>query len=61
MATIATVKGKTPKCGKDCFIAENATLAGDIIMGDDCSIWYGAIVHAATVRKGALIGMNAVV
>lgn len=29
MATIVTVQGKTPKWGKDCFIAENATLAGD--------------------------------
>lgn len=104
MVTVATVKGKTPRWGADCFIADNATLVGDIVMGDDCSVWYGAvlradvdairmgnrvnvqdnacihqsngfpvtleddvsvghgaIVHAATIRRGALIGMNAVV
>ena len=66
MAIIKTVEGKTPHWGKNCFIAENAVLTGDCILGDDCSIWYsdvsvghGAIVHGATVRKGALIGMNA--
>lgn len=104
MAFIVTAKGKAPHWGKECFIADNATLAGDITMGDDCSVWFGAvlradvdairignrvniqdnacihqtagspviieddvsvghgaIVHAATVRRGALVGMNAVV
>ncbi len=104
MALIKTVKGKTPQWGDNCYLADNASLVGDIIMGDDCSIWFGAvlradvdairighrvnvqdlacihqahgcpvvieddvslghgaIVHACTIRKGALIGMNAVV
>lgn len=45
MAIIKTVKGKSPKMGKDCFIAENATLLGDIEMGDQCSVWYGAVLR----------------
>ncbi len=104
MALIKEFKGKSPKWGTNCYFSENATLIGDITMGDDCSVWFsaviradvdcvkmgnrvnvqdnacihqaggfpaileddvtlghGAIVHACTVRKGALIGMNAVV
>lgn len=45
MAIIKSVKGKSPKMGQDCFIAENATLLGDIEMGDQCSIWYGAVLR----------------
>lgn len=46
MPTIVTVNGKIPKYGERCFIADNATLAGDIVMGDDCSVWYGAVLRA---------------
>jgi gamma-carbonic anhydrase len=45
MALIKSVRGYTPKYGKNCFIAENATLIGDIIMGDQCSIWFGTVVR----------------
>lgn len=45
MAIIKSVKGKSPKMGEDCFIAENATLLGDIEMGNQCSIWYGAVLR----------------
>lgn len=45
MAIIKTVEGKTPRWGKNCFIAENAVLTGDCILGDDCSIWYSAVVR----------------
>jgi len=34
------------KAGKDVFIAPNATLIGDITLGDNCSVWYGAILRA---------------
>lgn len=104
MPTILTVNGKSPRMGSRCFIADNATLAGNIVMGDDCSVWFsavvradvdavtmgdrvnvqdcacihqtsgspvvlgndvsighGAVVHACTIRDGALIGMNATV
>ncbi len=46
MAIIKTVEGKTPRWGKNCFIAENAVLTGDCILGDDCSIWYCAVLRS---------------
>ena len=42
---IKTVRGFTPQWGSDCFIAENATLIGDLIMGDQCSVWYQAVIR----------------
>ena len=42
---IKTVRGYTPSLGERCFIAENATLIGDLIMGNDCSVWYQAVVR----------------
>ncbi len=45
MALIKKVNGIEPKWGENCFIAENATLTGDIIMGDDCSVWFNAVVR----------------
>ena len=35
---VKSVRGYTPAWGEDCFIAENATLIGDVVMGDQCSI-----------------------
>lgn len=46
MALIKTVKGKAPRLGKDVFLADNATLVGDIEMGDNCSVWFNAVVRA---------------
>ena len=45
MALIKTLKGITPKIGKNCFLAENATIIGEVIIGDDCSIWFNAVVR----------------
>ncbi len=42
---IKKVNGKEPKFGKNCFFAENAVIAGDVEMGDDCSIWFSAVVR----------------
>ncbi|HAS19733.1 MAG TPA: gamma carbonic anhydrase family protein [Flavobacteriaceae bacterium] len=42
---IKSVRGFTPTYGKDCFFAENATLIGDLILGDFCSVWYQAVVR----------------
>ena len=42
---IKTVRGFTPQWGSDCFVAENATLIGDLIMGDHCSVWYQAVIR----------------
>jgi carbonic anhydrase/acetyltransferase-like protein (isoleucine patch superfamily) len=45
MATILPVEGKSPRFGKNCFIAPNATIVGDVEIGDDCSIWFNAVVR----------------
>lgn len=45
MALIKSVRGFTPKVGKDCFLADNAVLIGDTVIGDECSIWFGAILR----------------
>ena len=45
MALIKSVKGILPKMGKNCFLADNATLTGDVVMGDDCSVWFNAVVR----------------
>lgn len=45
MPLILTVKGLSPQIGKDCFIVENATIAGDVIMGEKCSVWFTAVVR----------------
>jgi len=45
MAIIRSLRGFTPKIGKNCFIAENAVIIGDVTIGDDCSIWYGVVLR----------------
>lgn len=45
MAIIKSVRGFTPKMGANCYLADNATIIGDVLMGDDCSIWFGAVLR----------------
>lgn len=45
MALIKPVKGINPVFGNNCYLAENATVVGDVIMGDDCSVWFNAVVR----------------
>ncbi len=45
MALIKSVRGFTPKMGENCFLAENATVVGDVIMGDGCSVWFNAVLR----------------
>ena len=45
MALIKSVRGFTPKFGKNCFFAENATVVGEVEMGDNCSVWFNAVVR----------------
>ncbi len=45
MALIRSVRGKTPKVGEGTFLAETAVLIGDVTIGKDCSIWYGAVLR----------------
>ncbi|MEZ4907389.1 MAG: gamma carbonic anhydrase family protein [Saprospiraceae bacterium] len=42
---IIPLLGKKPQIGKNCFIAETSTIIGDVITGDNCSIWYGSILR----------------
>ena len=65
MALIKAVKGVSPRMGKNCYLAENATIAGDVEMGDDCSVWFTAVIrgdvnyikmgHKVNVQDGAII------
>jgi carbonic anhydrase/acetyltransferase-like protein (isoleucine patch superfamily) len=45
MAIIRKLNGIEPKIGERCFIAENAAIIGDVVIGDDCSIWYGSVLR----------------
>ncbi len=45
MALIKSVRGFTPQIGKDCFLAENAVIIGDVVIGDECSIWYNTVLR----------------
>src|SRR6187401_329171 len=65
MAIIKTVKGLSPVMGKDCFLADNATVAGDVVMGDGCSVWFNAVVrgdvNSIRIGNGVNIQDNAVI
>ena len=54
MSLIKSVIGFTPSIGKDCFLAENATIVGDTTIGDGCSIWFNAVLRGDvnTIRIG---------
>lgn len=45
MGLIKSVRGYTPEIGEDCYIAENATLIGDVKIGNECSIWFQAVLR----------------
>lgn len=65
MATIYEINGKLPVMGTGCFIAPNATLTGDIIMGDECTIWFNAVLRGDVnkIRMGRRVNVqdNAVI
>mgnify|MGYP003647556525 CR=1 FL=1 len=60
MAIVKSIKGISPKMGENCFLAENATLVGDIEMGDECSIWYSAVIRGDvnSVRMGNKVNVQ---
>lgn len=45
MALIIPLRGFTPKIGRDTFLAENATVIGDVTIGDECSVWFNTVVR----------------
>ncbi|MEI7980573.1 MAG: gamma carbonic anhydrase family protein [Bacteroidota bacterium] len=50
MALIKSVKGVVPVIGNHCFLADNATLTGDVVIGDDCSVWFNAVIRGDVHR-----------
>ncbi len=65
MPIIKPVKGKSPKILEDCYVADNATIVGDVIMGSQCSVWFNAVIRGdvhyikmgnkVNVQDGAII------
>lgn len=65
MALIKSVRGFTPVFGKNCYLADNATVIGEVSMGDDCSVWFNAVVrgdvhyirigNTVNIQDGAII------
>jgi carbonic anhydrase/acetyltransferase-like protein (isoleucine patch superfamily) len=65
MALIKSVNGIEPRFGKNCYLSENATVVGDVEMGDDCSVWFQAVIrgdvhfikmgHKVNVQDGAIL------
>lgn len=45
MALIKPLRGFTPRIGRDCFLADNATVIGDVVIGDECSIWFNTVLR----------------
>lgn len=60
MALIKKLKGKTPKLGKDCFVAETAVIIGDVQAGNECSFWYNAVIRGDvnSIRMGDRVNIQ---
>ncbi|MFZ9717962.1 MAG: gamma carbonic anhydrase family protein [Chitinophagaceae bacterium] len=60
MAVILPVEGIIPQLGKDCFVAPNATIVGDVITGDQCSFWFNAVVRGDvnSIRLGNKVNVQ---
>lgn len=65
MALIKAVNGKAPVIPEDCYVAENATIVGDVTFGASCSVWFNAVVrgdvHAITIGDKVNIQDGAVI
>ena len=65
MALVRSVRGKHPEFGENCWLADNATVVGDVIMGEHCTVWFNAVVRGdvnsirignySNVQDGAVI------
>ena len=45
MAIIKTVRGFQPQFGRNCFLADNAVVVGEVVMGENCTVWFNAVVR----------------
>lgn len=60
MMIVKEINGKSPVIPADCFIAENATIVGDVVVGDSCSIWFNAVIRGDvnTIRIGNRVNVQ---
>ena len=65
MAIIKEVRGHSPKLGMNCFLADTAVVIGEVTMGDNCTVWFNAIirgdVHSITIGNNTNIQDGAVI
>ena len=65
MALIKEVLGKKPIWGTNCYFSETATIIGDVILGNDCSVWFNAVVrgdvHEIRIGNGVNIQDGAII
>jgi carbonic anhydrase/acetyltransferase-like protein (isoleucine patch superfamily) len=64
MAIIKSVRGFTPTFGQNCFLADGAVVVGEVVMGDNCTVWFNAVVrgdvHSITIGNNTNIQDGAV-
>ena len=60
MAIIRELKGDSPTIGERAFLAETATIIGTVTIGDDCSVWYGAVLRGdvGAIRIGNRVNIQ---
>ena len=60
MPIIKEVRGKIPQFGTGCSIADNATIVGDVVMGDECSVWFNAVIRGDVhyIRMGNRVNVQ---
>ncbi len=60
MALIIELRGIKPIFGENCFFAENSTIVGDVVMGNECSVWFNAVVRGDvnTIRIGNKVNIQ---
>ncbi len=60
MALILPVNGISPKMGEDCYLAPNSTVVGDVVMGDQCSVWFNAVIRGDvnSIRLGNKVNIQ---
>ncbi|MFM7726283.1 MAG: gamma carbonic anhydrase family protein [Flavobacteriales bacterium] len=60
MALIKSVNGYTPFMGNKCYLAENATVIGNVEMGDECSVWFNAVIRGDvnSIRMGTRVNVQ---
>ncbi|MCB0697620.1 MAG: gamma carbonic anhydrase family protein [Chitinophagaceae bacterium] len=60
MPLILPVKGVLPNIPKDCYVAENATIVGDVVLGKECSVWFNAVIRGDvnSIRMGDKVNIQ---